>query len=223
MQPVEDVHEVVESDTEVEEFGQQQQTQDEEEEEAQVQVEFPSIARSRPKRTIKPPQRYGWETDAIHYTLNMSEGDPTTFQEVIESSKWESWMGAMMDEMESLHQNSVWELFPKLKDRKVIGYKLVFMKKEEIHEKEPIRFKARLVANGGTMGHEGRVNGCENSVPPWRLRGRHLHESTTRDGKIIMLLLYVDDTLIAYQDMSKIRELKILLGKEFDMKDLDPA
>ncbi|CAL2256256.1 unnamed protein product [Prunus armeniaca] len=35
-----------------------------------------------------------------------------------------------------------------------------------------------------------------------------------KDRKIILLLLYVDDMLIECQDMSKVRELKILLGKE---------
>ncbi|VVA16133.1 Hypothetical predicted protein [Prunus dulcis] len=44
-----------------------------------------------------------------------------------------------------------------------------------------------------------------------------------KDGKIILLLLYVDDMLIACQDMSKVRQLKSLLGKELDMKDLGPA
>ncbi|KAI5335062.1 hypothetical protein L3X38_025195 [Prunus dulcis] len=73
------------------------------------------------------------------------------------------------------------------------------------------------------MGHGGGANGCEDDIPPWRLRGRHLHESTSRDRKIILLLLYVDDMLITCQDMSKVRELKILLGKEFDMKDIGPA
>ncbi|CAL8990042.1 unnamed protein product [Prunus brigantina] len=44
-----------------------------------------------------------------------------------------------------------------------------------------------------------------------------------KDGKIILLLLYVDDILIVCQDLSKVRELKSLLGKEFDMKDLGPV
>ncbi|KAI5335061.1 hypothetical protein L3X38_025194 [Prunus dulcis] len=57
-------------------------------------------------------------------------------EEAVESSELESWMGAMMDEMESLHQNSVWELVPKPKDQNVIGCKWVFRKKKGIHEKE---------------------------------------------------------------------------------------
>ena len=35
-------------------------------------------------------------------------------------------MGAMMDEMESLKKNSVWELVPKPKDRKLVGCTWVF-------------------------------------------------------------------------------------------------
>ncbi|CAL2255072.1 unnamed protein product [Prunus armeniaca] len=74
--------------------------------------------------------------------------NPTTFQEVVKSSEWENWMGATLDEMESLYRNSFWELVPKPKYRNVIGYKWVFRKKERIHEKEPTKFKARLVAKG---------------------------------------------------------------------------
>ena len=43
------------------------------------------------------------------------------------------------------------------------------------------------------------------------------------DGMIILLLLYVDDMLIACQDMSRIQKLKTQLNKEFDMKDLGVA
>ncbi|TXG53838.1 hypothetical protein EZV62_019094 [Acer yangbiense] len=43
------------------------------------------------------------------------------------------------------------------------------------------------------------------------------------DGMIILLLLYVDDMLIACQDISRIQKLKTQLSKEFDMKDLVAA
>lgn len=39
----------------------------------------------------------------------------------------------------------------------------------------------------------------------------------------IILLLYVDDMLVAGSDMDEIRNLKMQLSKEFDMKDLGPA
>jgi len=40
---------------------------------------------------------------------------------------------------------------------------------------------------------------------------------------MIILMLYVDDMLITFQDMSKINELKGILNSEFDMKDLGAA
>ena len=43
------------------------------------------------------------------------------------------------------------------------------------------------------------------------------------DGSSIFLLLYVDDMLIATKSMSDVNKLKILLSKEFDMKDLGAA
>ncbi|BBG92530.1 transposable element gene [Prunus dulcis] len=184
--------------------------------------------------------------------------------------KWESWISAIMDEMESLHRNSVWELIPKPKDRKVIGCKWVFRKKEGIHEKKPTRFKVHLVdieveqmdvkmvflrgyleediymsqSHGFIEASKGNLV-CRLKNSLYRLqqspRQWYKHSDTYmlqiwyrrcdccvysyvfKDGKIILLLLYVDDMLIACQDMSKVRELKSLLGKEFDMKDLGPA
>ncbi|CAL2259863.1 unnamed protein product [Prunus armeniaca] len=44
-----------------------------------------------------------------------------------------------------------------------------------------------------------------------------------QDGMIILLLLYVDDMLIACQDKSRIQDLKKMLSEEFDMKDLGAA
>ena len=43
------------------------------------------------------------------------------------------------------------------------------------------------------------------------------------DGSYIFLLLYVDDMLIAAKSMCKVDRLKVLLHKEFDMKDLGIA
>ena len=43
------------------------------------------------------------------------------------------------------------------------------------------------------------------------------------DDSFIFLLLYVDDMLIAAKNQYDVMELKALLGKEFDMKDLSDA
>ena len=43
------------------------------------------------------------------------------------------------------------------------------------------------------------------------------------DGLFIFLLLYVDDMLIAVKSWYDVIELKVLLGKEFNMKELGTA
>jgi hypothetical protein len=43
------------------------------------------------------------------------------------------------------------------------------------------------------------------------------------DGSFIFLLLYVDDILIAAKSIVEVKKLKVLLSKEFDMKDLGAA
>jgi hypothetical protein len=43
------------------------------------------------------------------------------------------------------------------------------------------------------------------------------------DGSFIFLLLYVDDILIAAKSIVEVNKLKVLLSKEFDMKDLGAA
>ena len=43
------------------------------------------------------------------------------------------------------------------------------------------------------------------------------------DGSFIFLLLYVDDMLIAAKSIVEVNKLKVLLSREFDMKDLGAA
>ena len=54
----------------------------------------------------------------------------------------------MMEEFESLHKNKTQDFVKLPKEKKAIGYKWVYRKKEGISEKEDVRFKARLVAKG---------------------------------------------------------------------------
>jgi len=44
------------------------------------------------------------------FTLVISSGDPTTFQEAVNSQYKGRWVGAMAEEMESLHKNQKWDL-----------------------------------------------------------------------------------------------------------------
>jgi hypothetical protein len=106
-----------------------------------------SIATDRPRRTIRPPIRYDFE-DMVSYALVISSGDPTTFQEAVNSQEKSKWMGAMAEEMESLHKNQTWDLVELPERKRKIGCKWVFKKKEAVSEKGGEKFKARLVAKG---------------------------------------------------------------------------
>ena len=89
----------------------------------------------RPRRTIKPPIRYGFE-DLVSYALITSSGDSTTFQEAIHSQEKSRWMGAMVEEIQSLHKNQTWDLVELLEGKRAIGCKWVYKKKEAVSEKK---------------------------------------------------------------------------------------
>ncbi|GAU47849.1 hypothetical protein TSUD_404260 [Trifolium subterraneum] len=105
------------------------------------------LVRDRERRSVKPPERYGYE-DLAAYALLTSSGDPSTFREAMASQEKERWMGAMMEEMESLQKNQTWELVQLPKGKRVIGCKWVYKRKPAVTEKEGEKFKARLVAKG---------------------------------------------------------------------------
>jgi hypothetical protein len=59
----------------------------------------------------------------VSYALVISSEDPTTFQEAINSQEKSKWMGAMVEEMESLHKNQTWDLVELLKRKRKIECK----------------------------------------------------------------------------------------------------
>ena len=95
---------------------------------------YHSIVSDRPRCTIKPPTRYGFK-DLVSYALITSSRDPTIFQKAVHSLEKSKWMGAMVEEMESLHKSQTWELVDLSTGKRAIGCKWVYKKKEAISEK----------------------------------------------------------------------------------------
>ncbi|XP_070040351.1 uncharacterized protein [Nicotiana tomentosiformis] len=54
----------------------------------------------------------------------------------------------MNEEIESLHKNGTWSLVKPPSGKRIIGYKWIFKKKDDIPRVEDARYKARLVAKG---------------------------------------------------------------------------
>ena len=99
----------------------------------------------RSSRVRKVPEYYGeWVNVA-----SISE-EPKTVDEALSGSNSKEWEKAMKSEMNSLHENQVWDLVKLPKGRKAIGCKWIFKTKID-GEGNVERHKARLVAQGYTQ------------------------------------------------------------------------
>ncbi|XP_027171701.1 uncharacterized protein LOC113771304 [Coffea eugenioides] len=84
-----------------------------------------SIARDRPRRDIRPPQRYA---NLVAYALSVVEetdivGEPTTYSEAVSCDDSAKWLIAMNKKIESLHRNGTWVLVKLPLDKKIVGRK----------------------------------------------------------------------------------------------------
>lgn len=76
--------------------------------------------------------------------------DPTSYKEAINSDQSSEWNKAMIDELDSMNKNNVWELVELPKGVKPVGCKWVFKTKLDPNGNVE-RYKARLVAKGYTQ------------------------------------------------------------------------
>ncbi|KAE8697487.1 pentatricopeptide repeat-containing protein [Hibiscus syriacus] len=85
------------------------------------------------------------ETTQIH--VENEDGEPSTYQEAINSSDASLWMMVMQEEIEALHKNNTWDLVPLPQGRKPIGNKWVFKIKRN-GDAQVERYRARLMVKG---------------------------------------------------------------------------
>ena len=79
--------------------------------------------------------------------MSVTDDDPITVKEAVDSEDGKLWKEAMVDEIASLHKNEAWDLVELPAGRKPIGSKWVFKKKTNAEGKVE-KYKARLVAKG---------------------------------------------------------------------------
>ena len=77
---------IPENHAEVEQAPGKHEAPEEQQAPEEVQAEPTSIAQSRSRRVIKPPQGLGWEDEAC-YTLLASGNNPSSFQEAVKSDE----------------------------------------------------------------------------------------------------------------------------------------
>ena len=76
--------------------------------------------------------------------------DPTSYNEAVNSDHSSQWNKAMIDELDSMSKNDVWQLVKLPKGIKPVGCKWVFKTKLDPNGNVE-RYKARLVAKGYTQ------------------------------------------------------------------------
>ncbi|KAE8680077.1 hypothetical protein F3Y22_tig00111392pilonHSYRG00241 [Hibiscus syriacus] len=139
--------------------------------------------------------------------------------QVEDSVKWES---SMKDEMDSLMSNQTWELAELPPGKKALHNKWIYKIKEE-HDGSK-RYKARLVVKGFSEKKcYKKFDSFMGSNGFTRCQADHCCYIKRFDNSFIILLLYVDDMLVASSDMQEIINLKQKLSKQFAMKDLGTA
>uniref|UniRef100_A0A2N9GV50 Reverse transcriptase Ty1/copia-type domain-containing protein n=1 Tax=Fagus sylvatica TaxID=28930 RepID=A0A2N9GV50_FAGSY len=132
----------------------------------------------------------------------------------------DEWNVAMNEEIESLHKNQTWELVESHKGQKIVGSKWVF----KVQGKEGrvcVLKKSLYVLKQSSrqwykwfdtfmIGHGYSRSEYDNCV----------YHRKLLDGSFVYLLLYVDDMLIAVNNLVEINRFKTQLSGEFEMKDL---
>ncbi|GKV37331.1 hypothetical protein SLEP1_g45370 [Rubroshorea leprosula] len=132
-----------------------------EEEEEISQDEPYSIAKHRPRREIRKPQRYvNVASECLSdYALVIAQeidydGEPSTYKEVVSCKNSSKWLIAMQEEVESLYKNHTWELVKPLTGKKIVGCKWIFKRKESIPGVEDARILGMEIhrdRHGGTI------------------------------------------------------------------------
>ncbi|KAE8734764.1 hypothetical protein F3Y22_tig00000715pilonHSYRG00142 [Hibiscus syriacus] len=256
-------------------------------------------------------RRTNWHSEYVIegnlvYCLLTKDGEPSTYQEAINSSNASLWMMAMQEEIEALYKNNTWDLVLLPQGKNPIGNKWVFKIKRN-GDNQVERYRVRLVVKGyaqkegidfneifspvvrlttvrvvlamcatlnlhlenldvkTTFLHENleeeiymlqpegfeekekknlvcRLNkslyGLKQALRCWykrfdsfimclgynRLNAYHCaYFKRSGDNDFVILLLYMDDMLVAGPNKDHIEELKEQLAREFEMKDLGSA
>ena len=103
------------------------------EESEKEEPQTPVVRRSVRER--RQTERYSPSSSCSNFSLTITNDDPRTVREAVDSEDQKLWKEAMVDEMASLHKNEACDLVDLLARRKPIGRKWVFKKKMNVEGK----------------------------------------------------------------------------------------
>ena len=142
-----DKHEVIPKEPKKIEFELKEYESDSTAEEDSKEEEPQTPALRRSVRERRQPERYSLSAFRSGFALTITDDEPRTFREAIDSKDGKIWKEAVVDEIASLHKNEAWDLVELPAGRKPIERKCVFKKKMNVEGKVE-KYKAWLVAKG---------------------------------------------------------------------------
>jgi hypothetical protein len=98
-------------------------------------------------RERRQPERYSPPDFCSNFALSITDDDPRTIREAVNSEDSKLWKKAMVEEMDALDKNEAWDIVELPAGRKYVGSKWLFKKKFNVEGKVE-KYKARLVAKG---------------------------------------------------------------------------
>jgi hypothetical protein len=123
-------------------------SKEEEAEEAEAEEEEPHTPLLRRSvRDRRQPERYSPLDFRSNFALSITDDDPRTVREAVNSEDSKLWKKAMVEEMDALDKNEAWDIVELPAGRKSVGSKWLFKKKFNTKGKVE-KYKARLVAKG---------------------------------------------------------------------------
>ncbi|KAE8735856.1 Detected protein of unknown function [Hibiscus syriacus] len=126
--------------------------------------------------------------------------EPETFEEASLSSEW---MIAMKEEIDALQQNQTWDLVQKIKDVKPISCKWVYKTKRHPNG----AWYGKIVEFLTKSGYS--VTPADSSL-----------FVKVNEGKLAIVIVYVDDLIITDDDKAEILQMKENLSVHLQMKEL---
>jgi hypothetical protein len=98
-------------------------------------------------RDRRQPERYSPPDFRSNFALSITDDDPRTVKEAVNSEDSKLWKKAMLEEMDALDKNEAWDIVELPAGRKLVGRKWFFKKKFNAQGKVE-KYNARLVAKG---------------------------------------------------------------------------
>eukprot|EP00253_Pinus_taeda_P026055 PITA_26055 len=122
-------HEVQPKEPEKIEFELKEEESDSTTKEESEDEEPQTLGVRRSARERRQLERYSPSAFCSNFALSVTDDDPKTVKEAVDSEDEKLWKEAMVDEMAYLHKNEAWDLEELPAGRKPIGNKWVFKKK----------------------------------------------------------------------------------------------